>query len=47
MMIFVQFRLDDLYSNNSNALAADEKANKFINILVKKCIEHNIDGLVI
>ena len=47
MMLFVQFKLDDLLSSPGDPKSVEEKLNKFLVTLVSKCQAYNLDGLIV
>ena len=47
MMLFVQFKLDDLLSSPGDPKSVEEKLNKFLATLVSKCQAYNLDGLIV
>jgi len=47
MMLFVQFKLDDLLSSPGDPKLVEEKLNKFLATLVSKCQSYNLDGLIV
>jgi hypothetical protein len=47
MMLFVQFKLDDLLSSSGDPKSVEEKLNKFLATLVSKCQAYNLDGLIV
>ena len=47
MMLFVQFKLDDLLSSPGEPKLVEEMLNKFLATLVSKCQAYNLDGLIV
>lgn len=47
MMLFVQFKLDDLLSSPGEPKLVEEKLNKFLTTLVSRCQAYNLDGLIV
>ena len=47
MILFVQFKLDDLLSSPGEPKLVEEKLNKFLTTLVSKCQAYNLDGLIV
>ena len=47
MMLFVQFKLEDLISSPEDPKLVEEKLTKFLATLVSKCQAYNLNGLIV
>jgi len=47
MMLFVQFKMDDVLGPIIDPKVAQEKIDKFLNSLISKCKTYKIDGVIV